>query len=62
MWVTDFWQRLCLFSVAVETVVGHYDLLPLGYCQWIGLQWLVWGSMEVMIVVHAIVLPAILEN
>ena len=61
-WVPCFVQGLCLRGVVAGIVIVHYGSLPLDYCQWIGLQWLVEGSREVVMVVHIVVLPAILRN
>ena len=51
-----------LFGIVVEPVVEPCGLLSLGYCKWIAQQWLLGGTMEVIIVVHAIVLLAILQR
>ena len=58
----DFAQGLCLCGIIIGIAVVYYGLVPFGYCQWIGLQWLVGESVEEMIVVHSVVLPAIFQN
>ena len=61
-WVPDFVQGLCLFDVVVETAVVHYGLLLLDYCLWMEQPQLMGVNVEVVVVVHAAVLPAILRN
>ena len=55
-------QGLCLCSIVVETAVAHYGLLPLDYYQWIEQLQLMGVCVGVVMVVHAVVLPAILQN
>ena len=57
-----FIQGLCLCSVMVEIAVVHYRSLPLDYCQETEQSQLTRVSVGVMMVVHAVVLPAILRN
>ena len=58
----DFVQGLCLCEVVVEIVVVHYGLLPLYYCQWMEQPQLIGLSTAIIVVVHAVVLPAILQS
>ena len=55
-------QELCLSSVVLEIAVVHYGSLPVYYCQQMGLQRHVGGSVEVMIAVDAVVALAILQS
>ena len=55
-------QGLCLYGVVVETIAVHYGLLPLDYCQWMEQLQLMWMSMGAVMVVTAVVLPAIPQN
>ena len=61
-WDLDFVQGLCLYGIVVEIAVVHYRLLLLDYCQWMEQLQLVGVSMEVVMAVHDLVLPAILQN
>ena len=61
-WVPDFVQGLYLWGVVVENVMVHYGLLLLGYCQSMELLPLMGVSVGVVMVVYAVVLPAILRN
>ena len=61
-WVPDFVQVLSLHNVVVGTVMVHSGLLVLRYCQWMEQPQLIEVSVVVVIVVHAVVLPAILQS
>ena len=61
-WVPSFVQRLCLCSVVDEIAAVHYISRPLNYCQWMEQPQLIEVSVVVVIVVHAVVLPAILQS
>ena len=61
-WVSNFVQELCLCGVVVATVMVHYRSLPLDYCQWREQLQPMGMSAGVVMVVHAVALPAILQN
>ena len=61
-WVPNFIQELCLCCVVVQIAVAHYVSLLLDYCQWMEQLQLMRMSVGVVMVVHAVVLPGILQN
>ena len=61
-WDPDFAGGLFLCGVVVEIAVAYYGSLPLDYCQWMEQPQLMAVSVGVVMVVHAVVLPAMLEN
>ena len=61
-WVPDFLQGLCHCEVVVEIAVVSYELLLLDCYHWMEQLQLMGVSMGVVMVVYAVVLPAILQN
>ena len=61
-WVPNFVQGLSLCGIIVGTLIVHCGLLLLGYCQWMEPLQLMEISVEVGMVVYAVVLPAMLQN
>ena len=61
-WGSDFIPCLCLGDVRVEIAVVHYRSLPVDNCQWMEQPQLIGVSVGVIMVVHAVVLPAMLRN
>ena len=58
----DFVQGLCLCGVVVEIVVVYYRSLPLNCCQWMEQPQLMGVSVVIIVAIHTLVLPAILQS
>ena len=61
-WGPRFVQGHCHYGIVVDITVVHCESLSLSYCQWMEQPQLIQGSMGLVMVVHTIVLPAILQN